>query len=228
MVKVWTSLRGQLTIVLLTTVTFGIGLLLTVVGSQMSRTTMEAATHEQQMIALTLANGVPESLTTPRAQHIITAWVASSQRWKNDLPLDTNVRMFTTLGMLIASSTATSNGSLSRDLRPVLSGGMVSKIVDGRLSTAVPVWDEGRNLRGVIQIDSSLDSVNMRLFSQWRVLIGATGVALLLAFVVAFGLAAQLTHPVARLRRVAQQMAEGQLDTRLEIGGTVNELAALG
>jgi hypothetical protein len=44
---------------------------------------------------------------------------------------------------------------------------MVSKIVDGRLYTAVPALDEGRSILGVSQIDSSLDFVNMWLFSQW-------------------------------------------------------------
>ena len=185
--KVFTSLRGQLTVVLLTIVTLGLGLLLAVASSQLSRMTMEEYLHEQQLMARTLANIVPESFETPRAQHIITAWVANRDRWKTDFPADTNVSIFNTKGMLIASSTSASNGSLSVDLRPVLSGGMVSNIVDSRLYTAVAALDEGRGILGVIQIDSSLDSVNMRLFSQWLALIGATGAALLLAFVVAFG-----------------------------------------
>ena len=228
MVKVVPSLRGQLIVVLLTIVALGLGLLLIVVGSQVSRMTMEESTREQQMMALTLANIFSESFETPRAQQIITAWLSDSDRWKKVVPPDTNVSLFNTQGMLIASSASASNHSLSVDLRPVLSGAMVSSIVDGRLYTAVPALDEGRSILGVVQIDSSLDSVNMRIFSQWLALIGATGAALLLAFVVAFGLASRLTHPLARLRRVAQQMAEGQLDSRLEIGDTVNELASLG
>ena len=227
MVKVFPSLRGQLTVVLLTIVALGLSLLLTVGGSQLSRMTIEESLHEQQMMALTWANIVPESFENPRAQHIMTEWVANSDRWKTDVPPDTNVSLFTTQGMLIASSTSARNGRLSVDLRPVLSGGMVSTIVAGRLYTAVPARDEERSIRGVIQIDSSLDSVNMRLFSRWLALIGATGAALLLAFGVAFGFATQLTRPFARLRCVAQQVAEGQLDTRLEIGDTINELAAL-
>ena len=228
MVKLCRSLRGQLTIVLLTIVALGLGVLLAVVGSQMSRMAMEEALQEQQLMARTLANVLSESFGTARAQHIITAWLANSDRWNNDLPPDTNVRMFNTQGMLIASNPSASNGSLSVDLSPVLSGSMVSNIVDGRLYTAVPILDEGRSILGVIEIDSSLVSVNARIFSQWRALIGATGTALLLAFVVAFGLASRLTHPLARLRRLAQRMAEGQLGTRLDIGDTVNELASLG
>jgi signal transduction histidine kinase len=130
--------------------------------------------------------------------------------------------------VLLASSTPAGNSSLPADLRAVLSGGVVSKIVAGRLYTAVPVTHEGRSILGVIQIDSSLDSVNARLFSRWLALIGATGAALLLAFVIALWLAAQLTHPLAELRSVAQQMSEGQLDARVAIGGTVTELASLG
>jgi len=170
--------------------------------------------HEQQMMALTWANIFPESFENPRAQHLMTAWAANSDRWKTDLLPDTNVGLFTTQGVLIASSTSARNGRLSVNLRPVLSGGTVSTVVDGRLYTAVPAWDEERSILGVIQIDSSLDSLNMRLFSLWLALIGATGAALLLAFVVAFGVATQLTRPFARLRHVAQQMAAGKLEIR--------------
>jgi len=102
--------------------------------------------HEQQMMALTWANIFPESFENPRAQHIMTAWAANSERWKTDLLPDTNVRLFTTQGMLIASSTSVSNGSLPVDLRSVLSGDMVSTVVDGRLYTAVPARDEERSI----------------------------------------------------------------------------------
>ena len=91
MVKVFTSLRGQLTVVLLTIVALGLGFLLIVVGSQLSRMTIEASLHEQQMMALTWANIVPESFENPRAQHIMTEWAANSDRWKTDVPPDTNV-----------------------------------------------------------------------------------------------------------------------------------------
>jgi uncharacterized BrkB/YihY/UPF0761 family membrane protein len=55
-VNVFKSLRGQLTVVILTVLVLGLGLLLIMAGNQMSRMTMEAFTHEQQVLALVLAN----------------------------------------------------------------------------------------------------------------------------------------------------------------------------
>lgn len=228
MVSLFQSLRGQLTAAILTVLALGLGLLLIMAGNQMSQMTMEAFMHEQQVTALVLANTFPESFETPRAKQIMSTWVTHRDQWRNNFPADTNISMFDARGGLIASSASTDNRSLSDDLRVVLSGGMVSKIVAGRLYTAVPVIHEGRSILGVIQVDSSLDSINARLSARWLALIGATGATLLFAFVIALWLAAQLTHPLSELRSVAQQMSEGQLDARVEIGDTVKELASLG
>jgi signal transduction histidine kinase len=51
--------------------------------------------------------------------------------------------------------------------------------------------------------------------------------ALLLALGIAVWLAARLTRPLSELRGVAQQMAEGQLDARVAIGDTAQELTSL-
>jgi signal transduction histidine kinase len=100
--------------------------------------------------------------------------------------------------------------------------------VGGRLYTAVPVVHEGRGILGVVQVDSSLDTVNARLASRWAALMGAAGAALLFAFVIALWLAGRLTRPLLELRGVAQQMAEGRLAARADVGDTVAELASLG
>jgi signal transduction histidine kinase len=226
--KAFASLRGQLTAAIVTALALGLGLLLIMAGHQMSQMTMEAFTHEQQVLALALANTFPESFETPRAQQVMASWLAHRDQWKNDFPSDTNISMFDTRGGLIASSSSAGHRGLPVDFNVALSGGIASRTVGGRLYTAVPVMHEGRSILGVIQIDSSLDAVNARLFSRWLALIGATGAALLLAFGVAVWLAAQLTHPLSKLRRVAQQMSEGQLDARVAIGDTVTELASLG
>ncbi|MFL5802909.1 MAG: ATP-binding protein [Roseiflexaceae bacterium] len=222
------SLRGQLAVTILTVLALGLGLLLIMAGNQMAQMTMEAFRHEQQVFALVLANTLPESFETPRAQQLMSALTAHRLELMNDIPADTNVSMFDTRGALIASSASTGNGGQPVDLRAVLSGAMVSNTVGGRLYTAVPVTHEGRGIIGVIQIDSSLDSVNARLATRWMALMGAAGAALLFAFLVALWLAGQLTRPLSELRGVAQQMAEGQLDARAEVGDTVTELAALG
>ena len=222
------SLRGQLAVTILTVLALGLGLLLIMAGRQMSQMTMEAFRHEQQVFALVLANTLPESFETPRAQQLMSTLMAHRGQLMNDIPADTNVSMFDTRGALIASSAATGNGSQPVDLRAVVSGAMVSNTVGGRLYTAVPVTHEGRGIIGVIQVDSSLDAVNARLTARWMALMGAAGAALLFAFLVALWLAAQLTRPLSELRGVAQQMADGQLDARAEVGDTVTELAALG
>src|SRR6266545_2771803 len=76
MMILFKSLRGQLTAAILTVLALGLGLLLIMAGNQMSRMTMEAFTHEQQMLALMLANTLPESFENPRAQRAITDWMA--------------------------------------------------------------------------------------------------------------------------------------------------------
>ncbi len=224
----FTSLRGQLTAAILTVLALGLGLLLLMAGHQMSQATMEAFTHEQQVMALALANTFPESFETPRARQIMTAWVMHRDRWGKEIPADTNISMFTSRGALIASSAADGHDSLPPQLRSVLSGGMASTIVDGRLFTVVPVMHEGRSILGAIQVDSSLDSVNARMAARWLTLIGATAAALLFACVIALWLARQLTRPLSELRNVAERMSEGQFDARAEIGNTAAELASLG
>jgi signal transduction histidine kinase len=189
---------------------------------------MEAFTHEQQVLALVLANTLPESFENPHAQRALAAWVAQRGQSRDDFPKDTNVSLFDAQGALIASSAPAGGGGLAVDRGQVFSGGMVSKIVQGRLYTAVPVTHEGRLLLGMVEIDSSLDSVNARLFSRWLALIGATGAVLALACVAAFWLAARLTRPLSKLRGVAQQMSEGRLGARVEMGDAVNEMASLG
>jgi len=222
------SLRGQLVVAILTVLALGLGLLLIMAGNQMAQMTMEAFRHEQQVFALVLANTLPESFETPRTQQLLSALTAHRLELMNDVPADTHISMFDTRGTLIASDAAAEGGQQPIDLRKVLAGGMVSNIVGGRLYTTVPAMHEGRGIIGVIQIDSSLDPVNARLAARWMALVGAAGAALLFAFLVALWLAAQLTRPLSELRGVAQQMAEGQLDARAEVGDTVMELVALG
>jgi signal transduction histidine kinase len=227
-VKIFRSLRAQLAAAIVTVLAIGVGLLLLVAGRQMSRMTMEAFTHEQQVLALVLANTFPESFETARAQQLMSAWVTHRDRWDNDLPADANISMFDTQGRLIASSTVANTTGLAVDRSVVAAGGIVSNIVAGRLYTAVPVTHEGRSILGIIQVDSSLDSVNARLTTRWLELSGAAGAALLLAFGIALWLAARLTRPLSELRSVAQRMSEGQLDARVAIGDTAEELTSLG
>lgn len=227
MVGWFTSLRGQLTATILLVLALGLGLLLLMAGSQMSQATMDAFTQQQQVLALALANSFPESFERPRAQQLMSAWVTHRERWSSEIPRDTNISMYTTRGALIASS-ATAPASLAADLRGALAGGIASKVIDGRLYTAVSVTHEGRSILGAIQVDSSLDAVNARMAARWLALAGAAAAALAFAFAIALWLARQLTQPLSELRRVAQQMAEGQLDARAELGSTAAELASLG
>lgn len=220
------SLRAQLAAAILTALALGLGLLLIMAGNQMSRMTMEAFIHEQQAQALALANTFPEAFERQSAQQLLGAWMARRNQLQGDFTTDTNVNLFTTRGVLVVSSS--SNGRLVVDNARVLSGNVVSTVIDGRLYTAVPVVHEGRDVLGTLQLDTSTAPVNNRLFSRWLALIGAAAGALVLAFAIAMWVAAQLTRPLSQLRGVAQQMAEGQLHARVAIDDTVNELAAVG
>lgn len=224
--KVFRSLRVQLAAAILTVLALGLGLLLIMAGSQISRMTMEAFTHEQQAQALALANSFPEAFERRRAQQLLQSWISRRDLLENDFSTSTNINVFTSAGALVASNT--SNGRLAVDADRVLQGSVVSSIIDGRLYTAVPIIHEGRSVLGVLQLDTDIAPVNARLLGRWLALAGAAVGALGLAFVIAMWVAAQLTRPLSQLRGVAQQMAEGRLDARVSIDDTVNELAAVG
>ncbi|MBA3946780.1 MAG: HAMP domain-containing histidine kinase [Herpetosiphonaceae bacterium] len=226
--KFFKSLRGQLTAAIGTVLALGLGLLLIVAGHQMSQMTMEAFIHEQQVTALVLANTVPESLEVPQVQSLLSAWTTPRDRQHDGFAPDTHISLFGAGGSRIASSAGSVSVGAVGELRGALSGQIVSDIVRGRLYTAVPVTHDGRSILGVLQVDSSLDSVQDRLLERWIALIGATIAALFLAFAIALWLARQLTRPLAELQGVAQQMSEGQLDARVELDDTINELASLG
>jgi signal transduction histidine kinase len=225
-VKVFRSLRVQLAAAILTVLALGLGLLLIMAGSQISRMTMEAFTHEQQAQALALANSFPEAFERRSAQQLLQSWISRRNLLENEFSSDTNINVFTSAGALVASNA--SGGRLAVDSDRVVRGSVVSTIIDGRLYTAVPIIHEGRSVLGTLQIDTDVAPVQARLFGRWLALIGAAAGALVLAFVIAMWVAAQLTRPLSQLRGVAQQMAEGRLDARVAIDDTVNELAAVG
>jgi signal transduction histidine kinase len=81
---------------------------------------------------------------------------------------------------------------------------------------------------GVLQIDSSLAPMQEQLGERWLALIGVTAATLLFTLVITLWLAGQMTRPLAELRGVAEQMAEGRMDARVEIDDSVSELASLG
>lgn len=143
------SLRAQLAAAILTALALGLGLLLIMAGNQMSRMTMEAFIHEQQAQALALANTFPEAFERQSAQQLLGAWMARRNQLQGDFTTDTNVNLFTTRGALVVSSS--SNGRLVVDNARVLSGNVVSTVIDGRLYTAVPVVHEGRDVLGTLQ-----------------------------------------------------------------------------
>src|SRR5690349_24385347 len=138
MVKRFASLRSQLAAAILTVLALGLGLLLILAGQQMSRMTMEAFTHEQQVIALVLANTSAEAFEAPGARQLMRDWAARRDQWRSDIPPDTNVSMFDTRGALIANSGSPGASGLAVDLRAALSGRMISTIIGTRLYTAVP------------------------------------------------------------------------------------------
>jgi signal transduction histidine kinase len=227
MVSLFRSLRGQLSATIIGVLALGLGLLLLMTGTQMSRMTMESFTHEQQVTALLLANTFSESLEKSQAEQIIALWSAHRDQWRRELPGDTNLSVFDTSGRLLASS-ADGAAVLTMGLPALVAGDVVSHRNGERLTTAVPVRHEEGGVIGVLQIDSSLAPMQAQLWERWLALIGVTVATLLLTLVITLWLASQMTRPLAELRGVAEQMAEGRMDARVEIDDSVSELASLG
>ncbi|MEI7646405.1 MAG: HAMP domain-containing sensor histidine kinase [Chloroflexales bacterium] len=227
MVTIFRSLRGQLSATIISVLALGLGLLLLMAGTQMARMTLESFTHEQQVTALLLSNTFSETMEQPQADQIMALWSAHRDQWRRELPADTNLSIFDTSGKLLASS-ADGDVALTMSLPTLLAGDVVSHRSGERLTTAVPVHNEERGLLGVLQIDSSLAPMHAQLWQRWLALIGVTAATLLLTLVITLWLAAQMTRPLAELRAVVEQMAEGRMDVRAEIDDSVSELASLG
>ncbi|MBX0330879.1 HAMP domain-containing histidine kinase, partial [Oscillochloris sp. ZM17-4] len=221
------SLRGQLAVAIISVLALGLGLLLLMAGTQMSRMTMESFTHEQQVTALLLAGSFSETLEQAQVDQIMALWEAHRDQWRRELPADTNLSIFDTAGRLLASSGG-GGAALSLGLPALLAGDIVSHRDGERLTTAVPVHHEEGGVIGILQIDSSLAPVSAQLWDRWLALSGVTAATLLLTLVITLWLAAQITRPLAELRGVAEQMAEGRMDARVEIDDSASELAALG
>ena len=221
------SLRGQLSATIISVLALGLSLLLLMAGTQMSRMTLESFTHEQQVTALLLANTFSESFEQSQADQVMALWSAHRDQWRRELPADTNLSIFNTAGKLLANS-AGGDAALAMSLPALLAGDVVSHRSDERLTTAVPMRHEEGGVIGVLQIDSSLAPMQAQLRERWLALIGVTAATLLLTLVITLWLAAQMTRPLAELRGVAEQMAEGRMDARVEIDDSVSELASLG
>ncbi|NNJ13209.1 HAMP domain-containing protein [Chloroflexales bacterium ZM16-3] len=221
------SLRGQLSAAIISVLALGLGMLLLMAGTQMSRMTLESFTHEQQVTALMLTGSFSETLEQSQVDKIMGLWATHSDQWRRELPADTNLSIFDTSGMLLASSTGDS-AALSVGVPALLAGDIVSHRDGERLTTAVPVRHEEGEVIGILQIDSSLAPLDAQLWERWLALIGVTAATLLLTLVITLWLAAQITQPLAELRGVAEQMAEGRMDARVEIDDSASELAELG
>ncbi|HVO43137.1 MAG TPA: HAMP domain-containing protein, partial [Aggregatilineales bacterium] len=228
--KFFTSLRGQLTLAFLAVLALGLGLLLLLAANQMSRMTLESFTHEQQVLALIMANTLPMPLDEVHTQETLTLWTSQNTQWRDDLSSNTTISVYNLNGALVATSTdaAALYTPVSADLRAAASGEIVSKIAGDEVYVIVPILHDGRILLGTIALESPLEPVMDRLRSEWLALGGAAGLAMLLAVLAAVWLSARLTQPLSELRTAAERMADGHLDYRVRVGKSVREVASLG
>lgn len=225
--SIFRSLRGQLALAIISVLALGLSLLLLMAGTQMSRMTLESFTHEQQVTALLLAGSLSESIEQAQIDQVMALWAAHRDQWSRELSADTGMAIFDPAGGLLASSPG-ADATLTVSLPALLSDEMVSRRNGERLITTVPVRHEEGGVIGILQLDSSLAPVHAQLWQRWLALIGVTAATLLLTLVITLWLAAQITRPLAELRGVAEQMAEGRLDSRVEIDDSASELAELG
>jgi signal transduction histidine kinase len=206
----------------------GLGLLLLLAGNQMAHVTMESYTREQQVMALIVANTASQSPDGVMPDRFSVVWTTQRAQWSDDFPADTNVNIYDKTGQVITTSTASGSTPLIENLDSSAAGTMVTRVIGDRLYTAVPMVHDGHIFLGILQIDSSLSTVNGRISARWLAIIGAAGFALLLTIVAAFWLSQRLTRPLSQLRTLAQKMSEGKLDSRVALAASTEELRSLG
>lgn len=90
------------------------------------------------------------------------------------------------------------------------------------LATAVPVAHDGRTV-GAVRITQSIDAVNRAIRTATLEVALLTGVVLLLSVGVAALIAQRLARPIRRLDHAARQVAEGDLDTTVEVEGSAEQ-----
>lgn len=220
-------LGTQLSGAILLTLTVGLGLLLVIVGVQMSAMAYAAFEHEQQTLALIVANTLggpsPNSQTQSSLQADQQSALAEVARHNASLSI------FDIHGNRIASTqNAAAPSADASELRAALRGEMTTLMRDGHFYVAVPIIHDSTIILGAVWLDSSLDSVQAELRNRWLVLLGAALGTLLVTALTARYLAGRIVRPISELSTAAQRMAEGQLATRVTETATVKELALLG
>ncbi len=223
------SLRSQLTIVILAVLMLGLGLMLLLAGVQMSRYTMEAFEREQQTLALVIANHLAEPLEHARIQEIAASWPGEKAMASNVTQADVNISAFAANGeLLVASDGSMGDATQYPDVIAAFKGMVTSYSANNTLCVAVPIVYNSREVLGAVRIITPLDGVNTSLQGRWLILFAAAVGALLLAAAAASWLAARIVSPLSDIQRVAQQMAAGRLDARVEVVTTAEELDSLG
>jgi len=87
------------------------------------------------------------------------------------------------------------------------------------LATAVPVFEHGR-AAGAVRITQSVDAVDRAVRTSILDLAALAGVVLLLGLAAGALIARQISLPIRRLDRAAQDVARGELNTAVALEGT--------
>lgn len=220
------ALHIQLSGTILVTLAIGLGLLIVIAGAQMSDMSYTAFAHEQQNLALIVASTLGQPAERPANGMLqIDQQQALAQVTQHNAFLS----IFNRDGSRLA---ATLNAPLPPANAPELSGAlrgqMVNQTRNGHLYIAVPIVHNSSLVIGAVWLDASLETVEASLRERWLILFGAAFSTLAIAALTAWYLAGQIVRPLSALSAAAQQMADGQLDTRVAETSSVTELAALG
>jgi signal transduction histidine kinase len=131
-------------------------------------------------------------------------------------------------GFLVASNDPTSQAGADYTNRPEVAAAIRGEFASGVRESvtlgdsivyvAVPIVF-GDDVLGAVRLTSSKSTIDDKVDQQVRSLLIAALISLVFAAAVAVGFSGLLIRPVNALRRSVDQIAEGELDTKIAVGG---------
>lgn len=82
---------------------------------------------------------------------------------------------------------------------------------------AYPIIDDVGRIKGIVYMTSNLDDIYTTLDGSKRILINATGLALLITVILGFFIASSITDPIRDVTEKAEKMAKGDFDQYVEV-----------
>lgn len=223
------SLRMQLVAALALVAGLGLGAMLLLTGSQMTRMAMDAFTSRQQFVTLAIASSLSETLGGRVGGRIDTATfqqiIASSGE---QLGVDLTVTDPTGAVLATTNDQITSLSTNLPEFAAALRQQVASSVRDNHFYAAAPVIHDNRDLVGVVYVDAALAPLLAELWQRWFLLVGATIAVLAIACATGWWLSGRIVRPLAAIQSAAQKMAGGQLNVRASVAPSSMEVMALG